>query len=88
MTAIDVIAISLAVVLAIAVRIRSRSVTCRLRIKGFVDRRSPALLEAARALEQAKADKALEDLFNMRVALNQARRDARSEVPLFLRLAS
>lgn len=60
----------------------------RFRIKGFVDRRSPALLEAARALEQTKADAALLQLYNDRVAANQARREKLSGVPLYLLLAS
>jgi hypothetical protein len=37
-------------------------------VVGYEDRRGPRELEAARALEQARADKALEDLWRERVA--------------------
>lgn len=36
--------------------------------KGYTDRRGPRELEAARALEQARADRALEDLWRERIA--------------------
>jgi hypothetical protein len=36
--------------------------------KGYTDRRGPRELEAARALEQARADKALEDLWRQRAS--------------------
>lgn len=35
----------------------------RTNIKGYIDRRGPRELEAARALEQARADKALQERF-------------------------
>lgn len=37
---------------------------------GFIDRRGPRELEAARAIEQARADKALEELWRQRVSDN------------------
>lgn len=40
----------------------------RMNVVGYTDRRGPRELAAARALEQARADKALEDLWRERVA--------------------
>jgi len=41
-----------------------------LRCPGYIDRRGPRELEAARAIEQERADKALEALWRRRVADN------------------
>lgn len=49
------------------------NVTCN--VKGFIDRRGPRELEAARALEQARADKALQDRFDEGVRRREARRE-------------
>lgn len=58
----------------------------RTNIKGFTDRRTPALLGAAQAIEQAHADNALEQLWRQRVLENEARRWMRSqELPSILR---
>lgn len=43
-------------------------------VKGYVDRRTPELLGAERAMEQAKADEALERLWRDRVRTNEIRR--------------
>lgn len=43
-------------------------------VKGYVDRRTPALLGAQRAMEQAKEDEALERLWRERVRTNEIRR--------------
>jgi len=51
----------------------------KVNIKGYVDRRSPALLAAARALDQERADQAIESLWRERVRKNEARRWIRSQ---------
>ncbi len=43
-------------------------------VRGYVDRRGPRELEAARALEQARADKALQAEYDERVRQNEGRR--------------
>jgi hypothetical protein len=45
-------------------------VKIRFNVCGYVDRRGPRELGAAQALEQARADKALEDLWLKKVAEN------------------
>jgi hypothetical protein len=42
--------------------------------RGFIDRRGPRELEAARALEQARADKALQERFDEGVRRREGRR--------------
>ena len=42
----------------------------RSNVVGYIDRRGPRELEAARAIEQERADKALEALWRRRVADN------------------
>lgn len=46
----------------------------RFNVKGYIDRRGPAELAAARALEQARADKALQQRFDEGVRRRVARR--------------
>jgi hypothetical protein len=46
----------------------------RFNVRGFVDRRTKALLGAAAALEQKRADQALEQEFKKRVERNEAAR--------------
>ena len=42
----------------------------RFNIRGYIDRRSPALLSAESAMRQKKADKDLERLWRAKVAAN------------------
>lgn len=42
----------------------------QLNVKGYIDRRGPRELGAAQALEQARADKAIEALWRRRVSDN------------------
>jgi len=51
----------------------------RMNVKGFTDRRTPALLGAAQAIEQAHADNAIEALWRRRVEQNEARRWMRAQ---------
>jgi Zn-dependent M32 family carboxypeptidase len=61
--------------------VRSRSAV-QLRVVGVtVDRRTPELLGAARALEQARADKLLLDRYNEGVRRREAQRYFASLVP-------
>ena len=46
----------------------------RFNVVGFIDRRGPRELEAARALEQARLDKALQERFDEGVRRREARR--------------
>jgi hypothetical protein len=46
----------------------------RTNIKGYIDRRGPRELAAAAALEQARADKALQERFEEGVRRREARR--------------
>lgn len=61
--------------------------TVRLSVKGYVDRRTPALLGAARALEQARADKLLQERFEEGVRRREAQRffQSQSDLPYLLR---
>lgn len=46
----------------------------RFNVVGYTDRRGPRELEAARALEQARADKALQERFDEGVRQREGRR--------------
>jgi hypothetical protein len=59
----------------------------RTNIRGYTDRRGPRELAAARAIDQARADQAIEELWRERVRRNEGRRLLRdlNHVPAMLR---
>lgn len=59
----------------------------RFNVKGFIDRRGPREREAAKALEQARADKLLQERFDEGVRRREAQRffQSQSDLPYLLR---
>lgn len=58
-----------------------RSYPTRMHCAGYVDRRTPALAEAGRVIEQERADRSIEEIWRARVRLNWKERARVLQVP-------